>query len=550
VIGLSGHQVAEALIPVIIGAVVDEAIGTSDLLALTRLLAILAIVFAGLIICWRVATRTLTRVYSGGEHDLRLRAARKVLDPNGVRHRRSTGDVLAIATNDSSSVSGLAWLIAEMGASSAAIITAIIALALISWPLAAIVIVATIIQLVLIHRLRGPLAARAYAEQERAAEAGALATDFATGIRVVKGMGAEAEASARYRRVSRGATSAALHSVRASAGLSALNTTIGGVFVTVIAVAAGWFALDGAISVGELVAVVGLAQFVRAPMQYVGLLGAYLASKNGSARRLSELLSADQLTTSPTALPPASAFGRPTDGIALRFRTQGGEIVVRDGELLGLQPSDGNEADELMARLSLRLPAAPGTYSIGGIDAAELGAEAVRRLVYAPPRAGTVFTGSVADNLHSTPVADRPQVNERMLTVSGFDEVLRHLPSGTASSVGEQGRSLSGGQRQRLLLARALHQTQSVLVLHEPTTSVDSVTEHRIAQGIRTARGENRTILLVTGSPALLAACDRVIQLNGSERAALDTTDLETRRLDARRLGASSLDTTTSEVHA
>ncbi len=86
------------------------------------------------------------------------------------------------------------------------------------------------------------------------------------------------------------------------------------------------------------------------------------------------------------------------------------------------------------------------------------------------------------------------------------------LPLGLATRVTEQGNSLSGGQRQRIALARALASEAPVLVLHDPTTAVDSVTEARIARGIAEVRGAHATILL-TSSPVLLDICDRVIEL-------------------------------------
>lgn len=78
--------------------------------------------------------------------------------------------------------------------------------------------------------------------------------------------------------------------------------------------------------------------------------------------------------------------------------------------------------------------------------------------------------------------------------------------------VGEDGNRLSGGQRQRIALARALASDAPVLVLHEPTTAVDSVTEHKIAQRLKDARA-GRSTLLIASSPTLLAGCDRVVDL-------------------------------------
>ena len=84
------------------------------------------------------------------------------------------------------------------------------------------------------------------------------------------------------------------------------------------------------------------------------------------------------------------------------------------------------------------------------------------------------------------------------------------LPQGGDTIVTERGRSLSGGQRQRVALARALAADTPVLVVHDPATAVDAVTEARIAAGLRDIR-RDRTTVLVTTSPALLSVTDRVV---------------------------------------
>ncbi len=86
------------------------------------------------------------------------------------------------------------------------------------------------------------------------------------------------------------------------------------------------------------------------------------------------------------------------------------------------------------------------------------------------------------------------------------------LPLGADTPVGEGGLQLSGGQRQRVALARALATDAPVLVLCEPTSSIDSVTEAAVAEGIRAARAGRPTLLLTT-SPALLAMADRVVRV-------------------------------------
>ncbi|MFF0579007.1 ABC transporter transmembrane domain-containing protein [Streptosporangium saharense] len=498
VAGLAGHQVAEALVPVLIGVIVDRAVGGADVAALAGWLGALAAVFAGLILCWRVATRLNTRVYVYGEHELRLLAARRILHPRGMAVTRAPGEILTISTSDASNVSGFSWVVSEQGACVAALVTAVTALALISWPLALGVLAATAAQLALVHRLSRPLDERVYAERRQAARAGTLATDFTVGLRVLKGYGAEAAAAARYRDASRASMRAALATADAQARLSAVNAGVAGIFLTGIALAASWLALNGTITVGGLVSVVGLAQFVRSPMEQLGFLGAELAAKRGSARRLAELLA------TPYATPEVGHVGlaEAEQGPVLSVRVGGETIEARRGELLGIDAGDA--AAELLDVLAYRIPVEPGRYLLGGADAVRLGPERVRERVFAPPREASVFTGTVADNLA------REGSDPAALAASGLDEVLTHLPHGLRSEVGEQGHLLSGGQRQRLLLARALHQPQPVVVLHEPTTSVDSVTEQRVGQALRGF--PDRTIILITRSPGLLHACDRVLR--------------------------------------
>lgn len=84
----------------------------------------------------------------------------------------------------------------------------------------------------------------------------------------------------------------------------------------------------------------------------------------------------------------------------------------------------------------------------------------------------------------------------------------------------ERGRSLSGGQRQRLALARSLITDPGVLVLDEPTSAVDSHTEARVADGIRSLRAGSTTVVF-TSSPLLLDLAERVVLVHGGEVVAV-----------------------------
>jgi putative ABC transport system ATP-binding protein len=165
---------------------------------------------------------------------------------------------------------------------------------------------------------------------------------------------------------------------------------------------------------------------------------------------------------------------------------------------------------------------------LDGTALTALGLDDVRAAMLVAEHDADLFEGTVLENVTAavpTPagVEDTAAPAEVMaaragvaaaMAASGTDEVARALPDGVDTAVTARGRSLSGGQRQRVALARALAADAPVLVVHEPATAVDAVTETRIAAGIRDVR-RGRTTLLVTNSPALLAVTDRVVLLHG-----------------------------------
>ncbi|MEP7764277.1 ABC transporter ATP-binding protein [Sanguibacter sp. 25GB23B1] len=515
--GFALHQVCESLVPVIIGVVVDDALVPRDARALTVWLVLLAALFVILSLSWRTGMRAAVRAFSFGAHDLRHLVVDRTLDPHGMRSPRATGEVLAVATSDTSRVAGLVWTVSRGVACLAAVLTTAVALLVVSVPLGVAVLVATPVVLLAMHRVSVPLEARSSHEQATAAGAGALATDFVTGLRVLKGLGAEDAATERYRGASRLSLAAGLRAARSTAAYSAVSTVLSTTFLAGIAFASAWMALRGSITTGQLVTVVGLAQLVQGPMAELGHLGVDLAQKRASARRVADILAEPRILEPVEAHEVHTTAAQTPPGLGplpLVTLVQSG-VEVRTGEVVGLVVPDARQASELVDVLGFRAVAAPGTVLLGGEDIAGTSPAKGRSLVFAPPRDSAVFAASVRENLAGVPVPGvgdaLPALDPRATAASGVDEVLAHLPAGVDSPLAARGTNLSGGQRQRVLLGRALHRPQPVLVLLEPTTAVDTVTEAAIAAGLRAF--PEKAVVLVTTSPTLLAACDRVALL-------------------------------------
>ncbi|MFI8432914.1 ABC transporter transmembrane domain-containing protein [Streptomyces sp. NPDC079020] len=519
------HQLCEALVPVLIGVVIDRALAPSDRSALFWWLTVLGVVFVVLSLSYQRASTAMVDVYGYGEHELRQRAMTRLLDPRSLRRRPGPGEALSLVSSDTYRVAGVSWSVVQQASTVTAILTASTALLLISVPLGLGVIASTVLVLVVMRRVSMPLEARGLAEQSSAARAGDVATDMITGLRVVVGMNARSEAARRYRTASEDSRRGAVATSRSMLAYGSLSLLLSGVFLAALATASGYLALDGGITVGQLVTVLGLAQFLQGSLAHVGTFASNWIHKRASARRLGDLLDEPPLigpaeaTGTPATTATATATGSasasatsagPVSGPALRWHPSehGEPLDLRPGELVGVVPGDPGHARELSDRLGYRVPLRRGELLVDGVDAVDLGPDAVRARIAAPPHHGAVFSGTLRSNLTPRGGESDPAV----LRAAMLDDVLE-LIGGDRAEVGEHGRRLSGGQRQRLLLARALHSDADLVVLDEPTTAVDPVTEQRIAEGLR---GLPATTLLITTSRILLSACDRVLDLGGA----------------------------------
>lgn len=507
-VGLIGHQVAESLVPVLIGTVVDKAIVPADPEALVLWLGVMAAVFTALAFSWRLGMRATMAVYAYGTHELRHMVVERTLNPGGMLKRRPTGEILAIASSDADRSGGIAWLISGSGACIAAVVSAAVSLLLISVPLGLAVLVASPAILFLMHLLSKPLERRTDREQSTAAMAGTLATDLVTGLRTIKGLRAEAAASQRYKAASRASLAATLSAVRSKAGYLGVSSAISAAFLAGTALAAALMAWSGQISIGELIAVVGLTQFVQGPMEQLGYVGVELARKRASAQRLADFLNQETAVANNAGMVARDAVEEPNRSQpAVSFAGAWGipAFTCHGGEVVGVAAADAEAARSLVDLLGFRTAVPPGLLHFFGRDGAAFESTSGRRLVYADHHNAPLFRASIEENVRGNAPAFDPAV----LDAASVRDVVDALPGGLGTMLSGHAETLSGGQRQRLVLARSLQQPQPVIVLHDPTTNVDTVTEARIAAGLKSF--PEKAIVIVTTSPVLLRACTRVI---------------------------------------
>lgn len=510
-------QVGESAVPVVMGLAIDRALTTGDSGQLVLWLGVLVGLYAVLTLAARLSGRLTAYAVQLVQHRLRSTLSARVLHPVGSGARAPDAGVVSLMTNDVTRLSNAVILMVIPVSRVTSIAFIAVALLAAHWVLGVVVLVGAPLAVWAMGVLSERLSRDTREYQALLASTVGQAGDLVTGYRVIKGIRAEAEATRRYERASQ----ATLVGARRNAGLLGrflmASGVVTGIFVAAVMGLAGWFAVDGQLSVGQLIAAVGLTQALLPQIQAIAsaTIPNYAGARAASARVL------DALRDTAPPIPEADVSPRSaTDTVPeLELRTtdsgSGSTIRVHPGELVGVRADDRTAAALVEALLDPR--AASGiAVRLDGVDACDLAPASYRSRVTVAPHRATLFSGTIGENI--TQERTSPELVAAAVRAAACDDFVTDL----GAEVGEGGNRLSGGQRQRVALARALASEAPLLVLHDPTTAVDSVTEHAIAGRLRVVR-EGRSTLLFASSPALLAACDRVVDLTADVPAPVRT---------------------------
>lgn len=507
----------------VIGATIDRAIAPSDETAMVGWMVALVVCFAFLSFSWRFGSRQMDAAELGTDHDLRLDVVRRLVDRRGVRggagHR---GRLLSIATSDTLLTGSSAVMWAVLAGAVAALGVAGVVLFTTSVELGVIVIVGSAVLLLATTMVSSRLERRTADEQARAAAATAAATDIVTGLRVIHGLDARDAASDRYAGVSATLLDSSIRTARTSASIDAATTLLNGVFLAVVALVGGHLADEGSITIGQLVAAFGLAQFMVGPWSRLSFAWSFLARVRAARRRVAEVVTApyavDDVEGADQLLAGAQLHGD-GDGaplLAVRDLAVGNlhhvSITGRRGELIAVLPPSIADGDALARTLVHLADPTAGDVLLDGVPVGSLSYDAVHSRAVMSPRQTAVFAGRLIDNIATTSCDARTV--ESAVDAATAREILDGAEDGTVT---EHGRSLSGGQRQRIALARALATDRDVLVLVDPTSHVDAATELAIVQHVREMRRRQLT-LVITSSATWLGAADRVVAITEPSR--------------------------------
>jgi ATP-binding cassette subfamily B protein/subfamily B ATP-binding cassette protein MsbA len=348
----------------------------------------------------------------------------------------------------------------------------------------------------------------------------ALVQRTLAGMRVVQAFGKEDEEHVRFMRASQ-------DSLRANLSVYTLQTAYSGVVNVVLAAGTAlvvWVgarhAFAGALSVGELIVFVSYLASLYSPITSVVQTWGLVSAARAGVRRVFEVLDLERdLPDGPRALP-----GRARGEIAWRGVTfeyvpgrpvlRGVTLTVRPGEKVAIVGPSGSGKTTLVSLVPRFYDPAAGRVTLDGVDLRDLALRDVRRQVAMVLQPPLVFPMTIRENVaYGRPGADAERVVAAARLARVHDVVAR-LPRGYDTPVGESGVTLSEGEKQRLTLARALLVDAPILILDEPTSSVDVETERLIMRELgRLAAG--RTTLIVAHRLLSVRLVDRIVLLAG-----------------------------------
>lgn len=513
------YQAGETAFPIALGLIVEHTMQDRSLGSLGLSVAALAVIITTVSLSWRFGMRILQKANTTEAHRWRVRVAACGLQPVARDVDLKSGEVLTIATEDADQTADIIEVVPLLISSLVAVVVAAVALGLADLRLGLLVIAGTVAILSVLSVMSGRIGSSTQEQQARVARAGAKVADLITGLRPLHGFGGNHAAFLSYRKVSTEARRQAVTVARVNGVYAGTALALNAVLAAAVTLTAGWLAFEGSITIGELVMAVGLAQFIMEPLKMFSEMPKYVMMARASAERMALVLTAPPVAAQGSGH-PATGGDLEIDDVShgslgkLTFRVRAGEFVA----VTAYQP---RAAADLASVLAADTPphAYEGAVRLGGQDLSDLSVEAVREHMLVNPYDGEIFAGTLRSNIDpsGTSATVAEAVEASMLT----DVVALHR-DGLDHGVRDRGANLSGGQRQRLSLARALAADAEVLVLHDPTTAVDAVTEQLISRNIAKLR-RGRTTVVLTSSPALLDAADRVLVLDDGVITAEDT---------------------------
>jgi ATP-binding cassette, subfamily B, bacterial len=464
-------------------------------------------------------------------YDLRQKMFNHLQDLSLAYYSRTpVGWIMSRLTSDTNRVSELvtwgmldaAWAILNIG-------SAAYFMLIINWRMALIVLAIVPVLAWVAIRFRRTILAEYRRVRKLNSQITGAYNENITGVRIVKALGREDANTEEFSELTGSMYRASYRAAWLSALFLPSVQIVSSLALGSIVLYGGLQAQVGGMTIGGIHAFVSYITFMLWPIQDMARVFAEMQNAIASAERMFSLIDAvPEVVDKPGAIDPGTLAGDiEFDHVEFYYEEQKPvlrdfSLHVRRGETIALVGPTGGGKSSIVNLLCRFYEPRAGTIRIAGHDYTTLTLNAIQSRIGVVLQTPHLFSGTVRDNIRYGRLTANDAEVEQAARVAGADSFIRTLPSGYDESVGEGGNLLSTGQKQLVSLARAVLTDPEIFIMDEATSSVDTLTEALIQQGMEHLM-KGRTSFVIAHRLSTIRRADRILVIDNGRIAELGT---------------------------
>ena len=388
---------------------------------------------------------------------------------------------------------------------------------MVNWELALITFVAVPLLAWIIVFFNQKLNKAATKMFEQIAEVNARVEDSVQGIRVVKSFSNEKFEMERFMENNRGFRLAKLRSYLTISYTSASIYMLTRLIQIIVLVFGAWYTYQSRLTPGELVGFLLYVNIFMKPIEKINALLELYPKGMAGFRRYCELIDTEpDVKDAPDAVDVTRLRGDIAfEGVTFGYENHAHvlkniDLKIRAGETVALVGPSGAGKSTLCSLIPRFYEIDEGAVTIDGIDIRHMTQQSLRGQIGIVQQDVFLFNGTIRENIAYGRLGATEEEIWEAARKANLEQMLKALPEGLDTFIGERGLKLSGGQRQRLSIARIFLKNPPILILDEATSALDTETEQQIQQALEEL-SHNRTTLIIAHRLATIRHADRII---------------------------------------